>query len=77
MSPQAKVSWEDTTKWLGRVALFLCSVFMGVGVNQFNEVRADIKQLLLNDAARGEKINALEKEQDLQQSQIDKLRDKI
>ena len=74
MSPQAKVSWEDVTKWFVRITGGMAFCLSGFFLNSFNEVKADVKILLQNDAVIRSELKHIERRVDRNESRIDKLK---
>lgn len=75
MSPQVKVTWEETTKWVLRLAFTGLTYFGYLAYQSFDEMKRDMKTILLNNEKYVEKVNNLEGRVVKTENYIDKIRD--
>ncbi len=73
MSPSQRQTIDSGANVLFKVATFLLAAFFGIGLNAVTEMKADIKTLLLNDAAKTETVKSLRKDLDDQAAKVERL----
>lgn len=73
MSDEMKSRIDDITKIVGRVGVGLLSVAISVGLVLFNEVRQDVKVLLLNQARFEQRLLNKDRDDDRQDKEIEKI----